>query len=122
STADWTQTAPAAAAGQSVSLTGGQNSSIVFGLHDVKPPAVFDAALIYDARPMNVRLVFDQDVGATLTASDLQFMNLATGQFVPQANIALNYVAATHVATFTFPGYVNGLLPDGDYRAVLPAG
>src|SRR5439155_24326301 len=103
--ADWNQTAPAGGAGRSVSLTTGQNSSIVFGLHDVKPPAVFDAALIYAARPMNVRMVFDEDVGATLTASDLQFMNLATGQFVPQANIALNYVTATHVGTFTFPGY-----------------
>jgi hypothetical protein len=122
SAAGWAQTAPAAGAGQSVSLTAGQNSTLVFGVHDTKPPAVFDAALIYDARPMNVRLILDEDVAATLTVSDLQLMNLTTGQPVPQANIALNYVAATHVATFTFPGYVNGLLPDGDYRATLPGG
>jgi hypothetical protein len=118
----WTQTTPASSAGQSVSLAAGQNSIVAFGLHDTKAPAVFDAALIYDAHPMNLRVVFDEDVVASLTASDLQLMSLATGQPVPQANIALNYVAATHVATFTFPGYVNGLLPDGDYRATVPAG
>src|SRR5207253_241754 len=31
------------------------------------------------------------------------------------------YDTGANVATFTFPGYAGGILPDGNYEAVIPA-
>jgi hypothetical protein len=47
--------------------------------------------------------------------------NLSTGQTIPSANISLSYESGSNVATFTFPGFVYGVLPDGSYRATLLA-
>ena len=40
---------------------------------------------------------------------------------MPTANIALSYDFATNTATFTFPGYTDGVLPNGRYTATLAA-
>jgi hypothetical protein len=48
-------------------------------------------------------------------------MNTTTGSNVPTAKMSLAWNAATRTATFTFPGYANGILPDGNYVATLHA-
>jgi Dockerin type I domain len=47
---------------------------------------------------------------------------VTTGQTVPTAAIALGSHPDAPGPVFTFPGYANGALPDGNYRLVLPAG
>jgi hypothetical protein len=60
---------------------------------------------------------FTQDVSASLSTADLTVTNRATGAQV--ATQLLSYNTGTNTATFVFPGFANGTLPDGDYRAVL---
>jgi hypothetical protein len=64
---------------------------------------------------------FNENLQATLAAADLALLNQTTGGTVPAANIALNYVVSPSNATFTFPGYASGVLPNGNYQASLPA-
>jgi GH25 family lysozyme M1 (1,4-beta-N-acetylmuramidase) len=65
---------------------------------------------------------FNLNVGASLTKSDLTLLNTTTGQTIPSANIQLSgYNPATNLATFTFPGYTNGVLPSGNYTATFSA-
>jgi hypothetical protein len=57
-----------------------------------------------------------------LSTADLLLENLTRGQTIPSANIAMSYAPQSNTVTFTFSGYQYGALPDGDYRAALPAG
>ena len=41
---------------------------------------------------------------------------------VPPSLMSLSYDASTNTATFAFPGYANGVLPNGRYRATIAAG
>jgi hypothetical protein len=91
-------------------------------LRDAQPPAVSASGFDVDAPAMLVRFTFTEDVGATLAASDLSLTNLTTGQVVANADVALAYDPAARTATFTFPGFAHGILPDGAYRATIPAG
>jgi hypothetical protein len=89
---------------------------------DVAPPTVtttqfLDQQPVAAGRAQGVRLTFDGPVTG-LSASSLQLTNLTTGQVV--GGMSMTYEELT--ATFTFPGYAGGVLPDGNYRAVLPAG
>jgi parallel beta-helix repeat protein len=83
------------------------------------PPKVASADWAYNALRQNIQYVFTQDVGGSLGTPDFSLQNLTTGAEVPTANIALTYNPATLKATFTFPGYPSGILPDGNYRARL---
>lgn len=114
----WSQTAPAGGAEHSLTLASGANANLLFGLHDVRAPAIFAAQFLYESGPIAVRVVFDENVAASLAAGDLQLTNLTTGQVIPQAQVILNYTAATGVASFTFSG---NTLPDGNYRATMAA-
>jgi subtilisin-like proprotein convertase family protein len=69
------------------------------------------------------RLVFgfDQDVAGSISADDLELVNLTTGQAVPTTATKLTYIPATHTATWTFPGLFRSVLADGDYAARLKA-
>jgi hypothetical protein len=62
-----------------------------------------------------------QSIKATgnYTAADLVLTNQTTSTVVPVANVSASYNAGTNVTTFTFPGYANGTLPDGNYQAVI---
>jgi hypothetical protein len=120
--ADWQPTAPGPGAPLVVVVGPGQNAPATFALHDVRAPAVFAAQFVFAAPAMSVRLVFDEFVGASLAAGDVQLLNLTTGQAVPSAQVALAYDAGSGTATFTFPGYAGGALPDGDYRASIAGG
>ena len=79
------------------------------------------AAFEYQTRHA-VAIRFSENVSASVSPSDLVLINLTTGQVVPSGSIAVAYDAATNTARFTFPGFANGVLPDGNYAATLPAG
>jgi hypothetical protein len=118
----YVQTLPAAGAGIAVSATPGASAALTFAAHDVAPPALFSAQFAFDAPAMAVRLVFTENIGASLTPADVQLVNRTTGQTIAPASLLLDYNPASHVASFTFTGYAHGALPDGDYRLTLPAG
>jgi hypothetical protein len=81
-------------------------------------PAVTAAEFVYQAGgPQRVRLTFNQDVRASLSAADLTVQRTDPGG--GSASVAdVAYDAATRTATFTFTA---GTLPDGNYRATLLA-
>jgi hypothetical protein len=89
---------------------------------DAIAPNVVTAEFHYLSAPQSVRLTFSKNVAASLTVGDVELKNLKTGATIPAANTALSYDGTANVATFTFPGYAYGALPDGDYRATLGAG
>jgi hypothetical protein len=84
-------------------------------------PAVASSSFEFLTAPQRLVFTFTQNVEPSLSTGDLVLENLTTQTTVPTANIALDYNAATNTATFTFPGYADGILPDGNYRATLPA-
>jgi hypothetical protein len=64
---------------------------------------------------------FTKNVSASLAKEDLVLQNLTTGAQVLSSQLALAYDPQTNNADFTFPGFGNGTLPNGHYRATLPA-
>jgi hypothetical protein len=70
----------------------------------------------------SVDVSFSEDVSSLISAGSIELTNLTTGQAVPNANIAESYDTATNTAHFTFPGYSNGVLPDGNYHGRVFAG
>jgi hypothetical protein len=67
-------------------------------------------------------LQFSEDVAVLLGTASIRLTNLSTGQIVPQSYLDTTYDPATHIAHFTFPGYPNGTMPDGNYRGTVLAG
>jgi glucose/arabinose dehydrogenase len=84
-----------------------QNTSAIFSRDRVSPTAP----------PHEVVYSFDEPV--TATASALTLENLSTGQTIPSANIAVSVDSVTNRLRFSFPGFANGVLPTGQYRATL---
>ena len=62
-----------------------------------------------------------RDVGASLQAADLELLNQTTNQLIPAGDISLNYDANSNTATFTFPNFGYGTLPDANYTATIHA-
>src|SRR5688572_17576932 len=120
--AERAQTDPAGGFGRLVTVAEQAVIGVDFGSNDVIGPAVSSSAFDYAAAPMAVRVVFSEDVGPTVADSDLQVFNLTTGTPVPAQSVRASYDAASRTATFTFPGYPGGALPNGNYRATLAAG
>jgi hypothetical protein len=89
---------------------------------DSTPPTLGSSAFEYNVSRQRAKFTFSEDVSASLSASSLHLTNLTTNQTVPNGSVALAYDAGTNTATFTFPGFANGVLPDGNYRATIPAG
>ena len=80
----------------------------------------FDGFTLPDA-PHRLRFAFSEDVSESLATDDLVLRNTTTNQLVDAKDLALTYDAATNTATFTVPGFVDGVLPDGRYSATVPA-
>src|SRR4051812_5195417 len=88
------------------------------------PPSVVGSQFVDSVSSGGQRLVYvfaGGDVGQTLTAADVLVQNLDTGQRVDAAKVGLQYTAATGTAVVTFPGLSGGILPDGNYRAIVRA-
>ena len=62
---------------------------------------------------------FSENVQASLLASDLGLKRLDDNTTTPAGSIQVAYSA--NKATFTFPGYAGGILPNGNYRATIAA-
>ena len=100
-----------------------------FGNSSAAPaPAVTSSTFAFDGpgstlpnAPHRLTFAFSLAVGNSVDPSDLSLLNTTTNQTVPTASIAVSYNAGTNTATFTFPGYANGILPDGNYTATLLA-
>jgi hypothetical protein len=82
---------------------------------------VVNSSYLFDAPKPSVRFTFSAPVSLTsLSVSDLTLTNLTSGRDVDCAALAtLVYDANTRSATWTFS---TALLPDGNYRAVVPPG
>jgi hypothetical protein len=86
-------------------------------------PGVSASDFLFETAPQRLRCTFDRNVGASLSSSDLMLRNLTTNQTVPSSEFSVEYDATTNRATFNFTGGAAGAsLPDGNYRATLPAG
>jgi hypothetical protein len=85
-------------------------------------PVVLSAAFDFDAPKPAVVLQFSEDVTGSIQGSDLRVVRLDDQQPVRPQAIAVTYDAEHRRARFTFPGLPGGVLPDGNYRATLPAG
>ena len=66
-------------------------------------------------------VTFSANVGASIASTDLVLYNLTDRTTVPTSKIALSYNSTTNVATFTFPGFAGGILPDANYQATIYA-
>ncbi len=86
-------------------------------IDDVAPEVV--SALFLETPVHRVLFEFSEDISPILRASDLLLTDLATGQPIATALVALSYDTATNNAEFTFPGLPDGQLPAGDYRAAV---
>jgi regulation of enolase protein 1 (concanavalin A-like superfamily) len=76
----------------------------------------------FDKPQPQFSVLFNGDVGASLSASDLVLTNLTTGAVIPASQIVSSFVTASGTAVFTFTTGPNGTLPDGNYQAKLLAG
>jgi ELWxxDGT repeat protein len=54
--------------------------------------------------------------------ADMSVRNLTTDALVPASYVRPTFHGSTSSVVYTFPGYPGGILPDGNYRASLPAG
>jgi hypothetical protein len=82
-------------------------------LADTVAPLVTASTFAFETAPHKLRFTFSENVGASLQPSDLVVRDTLT-----QASIIVNAVTwdgATNTATFT----LNGVVPDGTYRATL---
>lgn len=88
---------------------------------DTTPPTLVSAPIFdFNLGAHSISYTFSESVVASLSAGDLVLMRLDDNSTTPAGSIQLVYSA--NKATFTFPGYSNGDLPDGNYRATINAG
>ena len=91
------------------------------GATDTLAPVVNAAA--FDANGRLLLWEFSEDVSRSVAAEDFVIRNLSSGQTVPPAALEVTAVDAYGDRfRITFPGLPGGVLPDGNYRATLPAG
>ena len=83
------------------------------------PAFVVAGAFTDRAAPPSLTFVFSEDVAGNVSADSLTLVDLTTGQTVPRENVHVTYEPASRTATFTFPGYPHGILPDGNYEATI---
>jgi cyclophilin family peptidyl-prolyl cis-trans isomerase len=90
---------------------------------DATAPALSGPAVYkFDKAAQSIVYTFNEDVSASLSAGDLVVTNVKTKAVIPAASILVTWAAATKQATFTFPGFTGGVLPDGNYTATVGAG
>src|SRR5688500_7192563 len=77
-------------------------------------PSTISSAFEFETAPQRVKLQFDQNVGASLTANDLRVERVSASDGAP-VSTSLAYDAGTNTATNAF----GSVLADGNYRAAL---
>jgi lysophospholipase L1-like esterase len=84
-------------------------------------PTVASSSFAYATAPHRLAVTFRGNVSGSLGTDDLLLENLTTSQTVPPCSMSLAYNTGTNTATFTFPAFEDGVLPDGRYRATVRA-
>jgi hypothetical protein len=93
---------------------------------DTVRPTLPSASFNFDlpGQPLNLVLNFSEDILASVQTGDLSLNyvdpNGVPGS-VPAASMSLVPDSANHRATWSFPGYLNGVLADGNYTAAIAA-
>jgi hypothetical protein len=78
-------------------------------------------SVIESGAPHRVAVTFsDAVVAGGIAPASITLRDLTIGRDVPAANVSVIYDPALRLATYVFPGYPGGILPDGDYRLTLP--
>lgn len=85
-------------------------------------PSVLTADFVIDGPVMSVAHTFSEALTFNFGLGFLYILNLDTNEPIPFANMAVDYDPGTFTVTHTFPGYANGVLPDGNYRMTLAPG
>jgi hypothetical protein len=98
----------------------GNSALLVDGITQSASPPRASAVFLHE-RTHRLRVRFTKNVSASLTREDLVLQNLTTQAPVPASQVALAYDPQNDNADFTFPGFASGKLPNGHYRATLPA-
>jgi hypothetical protein len=72
-------------------------------------------------QPMNVAFTFGDNVQSSIQPTDLNLTNLTTSSTVSSGAISYTYDGNSNTVMFMFNGvsYPNGILPDGNYHAVI---
>jgi hypothetical protein len=89
---------------------------------DSVAPTVLNASFQYDLPRQELRFQFSEDVSTSISTGSLSLTNTTTGQVIPTAQLAVSYDVVVNTARFTYQGNAAGILPDGNYHAVLAAG
>ena len=100
-------------------VVGGQVDIGAYERPAVAPPIVTSHAFLFETAPQIIRYTFDSNVGASLSAADLQIQNLTTSTTLPTSSVTFAYNATTNTATFTIAAPATGILPSASYRATL---
>ncbi|CAN5554138.1 hypothetical protein BH09PLA1_BH09PLA1_18290 [soil metagenome] len=82
-------------------------------------PTVSASQFLYDAPKPALTFTFSQNVSASVDPSDIIVTRMEDGGVVPISAIALTYNTPTRTLTVTFPGLPNGVLPNGNYTALV---
>jgi subtilisin family serine protease len=90
---------------------------------DTIPPTIdqVNSGFYYIAGPQSVKLIFSENVGASVQNTDLQLFDADTFEPIPSSSISVNYNSGTNTATFTWSTLPGGVLPDGNYGAAIAA-
>lgn len=91
-----------------------------FGNRDVVAPSVAGQLFTFESSQA-ARISFSENVGASLSVSDIVLQNLTTNQTIAAGDLALSYNAVQNVARIAYSGSPNGALRDGDYRLTIAA-
>ena len=86
---------------------------------DVTAPVAFDDRFHFATAPHRLSFRFNENVAPSLSLADVTLQNLTTSQTVPTGSMSLAYDARLDTATIMFPGFAQGVLPDGRYRLTL---
>ncbi|MBC8107087.1 MAG: hypothetical protein H7Z14_10895, partial [Anaerolineae bacterium] len=84
-------------------------------------PTVTASRFAFDAPKPALTFTFSQSVGASVDPSDIVVTNLDTNTVIPTSALSLSYNTPSRILTVTFPGITNGILPNGQYTAVVSA-
>lgn len=89
---------------------------------DDAAPTVVGSTFEVDLPQQALVVEFSEDVSASLVSGSIVLTNTTTSQTIDPADIAVSYDTGTNLATFTFPNFAYGVLPDGNYDLSIAPG
>ena len=88
---------------------------------DTQPPTASNGQHFVSVAPQQVQVTFSESMAGALIPAHITLNNLTTGSPIPSDQLSIAFPVGTQ-ARVTFPGVPNGgLLPDGNYQAVVLA-